>query len=211
MYVDLFLMLAQGDDNSQSGVQPMTAREVAERHEEKLLMLGPVLERLHSELLAPLIDIVFDRLIEANLLPPPPAAMHGQDLNVEFIGMLAQAQRAVGVSAVDRVIGTIGSIAQIQASSGMTPTALDKLDVDETIDMYADMLGVDPNLIVANDKVAIVRQQRAQAQQQAQQAQQAEQQSNTMKNLSQSDTSGQNALTDLGNQFSGYSIPTGVH
>jgi hypothetical protein len=51
-YVDLFLMLAQAEQ----GGQPITAREVAEKHEEKLLMLGPVLERLHNELLKPKID-----------------------------------------------------------------------------------------------------------------------------------------------------------
>lgn len=203
-YVDLFLMLAQADTSS----QPMTAREVAERHEEKLLMLGPVLERLHSELLMPLIDVTFDRLVEAKLLPPPPPEMHGMDLSVEFIGMLAQAQRAVGVTAVDRVIGTIGSIAQIQAASGLSVTALDKLDVDETVDMYADMLGIDPNLIISNDQVAIVRQQRAQAQAAAQKAAQAEQQSKTVKNLSDANANQPNGgMSDLMNQFSGYTIP----
>ena len=50
-YADLFLMLANATDTR------MTATEVAERHEEKLLMLGPVLERLHNELLDPLIDL----------------------------------------------------------------------------------------------------------------------------------------------------------
>ena len=44
-YEDLFLMLANTDRKQ------ITAREVAEKHEEKLLMLGPVLERLHTELL----------------------------------------------------------------------------------------------------------------------------------------------------------------
>lgn len=203
-YVDLFLMLAQADQSS----QPMTAREVAERHEEKLLMLGPVLERLHSELLMPLINVTFDRLVNARILPPPPPELHNMELSVEFIGMLAQAQRAVGVTAVDRVIGTIGSIAQIQAASGLSVTALDKLDVDETVDMYADMLGIDPNLIISNDQVALIRGQRAKAQQAAQQAAQAEQQSKTVKNLSDANSKQPNGgMSDLMNQFSGYTIP----
>jgi len=45
-YVDLFLMLANSDRRQ------ITAREIEERHEEKMLMLGPVLQRLNDELLA---------------------------------------------------------------------------------------------------------------------------------------------------------------
>jgi len=56
---DLFLMLA---NDTRSGI---TATEVAERHEEKLLMLGPVLENIHGEMLGPLVDITFNRLLRA--------------------------------------------------------------------------------------------------------------------------------------------------
>lgn len=204
-YVDLFLMLAQADTGRE-----MTAREIAERHEEKLLMLGPVLERLHNELLNPLIDVTFDQMIRAKIIPPPPQELHGQDLNVEFVSMLAQAQRAVGVTAVDRLIGTIGSIGALQANAGMSATVMDKLDVDQAVDAYSDMLGVDPNLIVADDKVAIIRQNRAQQQAAAQKAAAAPAAAMTAKTLSQADTSGKNGLTDLIDQFQGYSIPTGA-
>lgn len=203
-YVDLFLMLQQADTGRE-----MTAREIAERHEEKLLMLGPVLERLHNEFLNPLIDITFDRMIEAHILPPPPQELHNQDLNVQFVSMLAQAQRAVGVTAIDRLIGTIGSIAQLQVAAQQPATALDKLDVDRSVDAYSDMLGVDPDLIVADDKIAIIRGQRAQAQAALQKAATAPAQAQTAKTLSETDTSGKNALTDLTNQFSGYTIPVG--
>lgn len=200
-YADLFLMLAQADSSN------MTAREVAERHEEKLLMLGPVLERLHNEFLQPLIDITFDRMIESGIVPPPPPELHGVDLNVEFVSMLAQAQRAVGTQSVDRLLGTIGSIALMQANAGQAPTALDKLDADQTIDAYAEMLGTDPNLIVADDKVALIRQDRAQQQQLAQKAQAAQQMAETAQKLGNTPTDGKNALSDVMGQFSGYSVP----
>lgn len=195
-YTDLFLMISQSEE---SGGSPVTAREIAERHEEKLLMLGPVLERLHDELLGPKVDITFDRMIAAHIVPRPPMEMMGQPLNIEFISMLAQAQRAVGTGAIDRLLGTIGSMAQ------MKPDVLDKIDSDKVVDSYADMLGVDPDLIVGDDQVAIIRQQRSQVQaQQAQQAQMA-QAAQTAKTASQAKTgSDQNALTDAINQFSGY-------
>lgn len=194
-YADLFLMLA---NDNRSGI---TATEVAERHEEKLLMLGPVLERLHNELLSPLVDITFARLLEAGALPPPPKELQGMELNIEFVSTLAQAQRAVGVGAVDRLLGTVGSIAQLK------PEVLDKIDGDQIVDAYADMLGVDPNLIVADDKVALIREDRAKQQAQMQQMAMAQAATQTAAQASQIDTEGKNGLTDIMTQFQGYSSP----
>jgi len=191
-FSDMFLMLANAGPD-----QRMTATEVAERHEEKLLMLGPVLERLHNELLEPLIDLAFVHLVQAGTLPPAPPELSGVDLNVEFVSMLAQAQRAIGSNSVDRFLGTLGGVAQ------MKPEVLDKLDADELVDAYADMLGVDPKLIVASDKVAMIRDARARAEAAAAQTAQAQAQAATAKDLSQSNTSDQNALTDVVGMFSG--------
>lgn len=200
-YADLFLMLAQDTRSN------ITAREIAERHEEKLLMLGPVLERLHNEFLQPLIDVTFDEMVLAGIVPPPPDELHGVPLKVEFVSMLAQAQRAIGVQSVDRLIGTVGSIAIMQANAGVAVTALDKLNVDQTIDAYSEMLGVDPNLIVADDQVMIVRDNRAKQQAEAQRMAQAEQASAVAKNLAQAPTNEDNALAGVMGKFSGYSVP----
>ena len=197
-YADLFLMLANATDTR------MTATEVAERHEEKLLMLGPVLERLHNELLDPLIDITFTRMVEANLLPPPPPELQGMDLSIEFVSMLAQAQRAIGTNSVDRFVGNLGNVAQFK------PDVLDKFDSDEWADAYSDMLGVDPKMIVANDKVAIVRAQRAQAQQQAATMEQMSQSAITQKNLAAAKTTEPSALTNVIDMYSGYNTPNPV-
>ena len=195
-YKNLFMMLA---NDTRSGI---TAREVAEKHEEKLLMIGPVLERLHNELLKRKIDITFDEMIEAGIVPPAPPEMNGQELNVEFISMLAQAQRAIGTQAIDRYVLAMGTIAQFK------PGVLDKFDEDEWADKYSDMLGIDPTLIVADDKVAIVRQQRAEMQQKAAQQQQLAEGAKTAQTLSQTKTGGdQNALTDIISGYSGYGGP----
>lgn len=192
-YADLFLMLANATDTR------MTATEVAERHEEKLLMLGPVLERLHNELLDPLIDNTFNRMLEANLIPPAPDELQGMELSVEFVSMLAQAQRAIGTNSVDRYVNNLGMIAQ------MKPDILDKFDSDAWADGYADMLGVDPKLIVAGETVAKIRQQRAQAQQAMAQQEQANQAAENMAKLGRNDA--QN-MQDMMNQFSGYNSPS---
>jgi hypothetical protein len=150
-YADLFLMLATGDHTR------MTATEVAERHEEKLLALGPVLERLHNELLQPLIDITFDIMADAGLLPPAPEELEGQELTVEFVSILAQAQRAVGSNATDRFMGNVAAIAEIK------PDVIDKVNFDAWVDDYSEMLGIKTDLIVDNENVAALRKARAAA------------------------------------------------
>jgi len=191
-YADLFLMLAGSDNRN------MTATEVAERHEEKLLMLGPVLERMHNEILDPLIEMTFTRMVEAGIVPPPPDELQGMELNVEFVSMLAQAQRAIATNSVDRFVGNLGAIASFK------PDVLDKFDADHWADAYADMLGIDPDLIVPGDQVALIRQSRAEAAAQQAQAEQMATTAKAARDLAGADTSGQNALTDATAAFSGY-------
>ena len=193
-FADMFMML-----DSQTNPQ-MTATEVAERHEEKMLMIGPVLERLNNELLYPLVETTFTHMLEAGIIPPAPQEMAGLPLNVEFISVLAQAQRAIGTNSVDRFVGAMGGIAQ------MKPEVLDNFDPDKWADMYSDMLGVPPQLIVASDQVQMLRQSRAKAQAAQAQTAQMQQQSQTAKNLAQAPTGGgtSNALQDVMGQFSGY-------
>jgi hypothetical protein len=190
-YADLFLMLANQTDSR------MTATEVAERHEEKLLMLGPVLERLQNELLDPLIENTFQYIVDAGLMPPPPEEMQGHSLNVELVSMMAQAQRAVGTNSIDRFIGTVGSIAQFK------PEVLDTIDGDKTVQIYGDSLGIDPRILLPQDQVQALRQQRAQAQQKAQQAAMMSQSADTVQKLSQAKTNEPNALTALTNAAGG--------
>ena len=161
-------------------------------------MLGPVLERLQNELLDPLIEMTFNRMMAAGIVPPPPEELQGVEINVEFVSMLAQAQRAVATNGVDRFMGNIGMVAQLK------PEVLDNIDADKWAEVYSDMLGVDPELIVPSDKVALIRQDRAKmAQAQSQQAALA-QGAQTAKTLASADTGKQNALTDVMGMFSGY-------
>lgn len=191
-YADLFLMLANSTSPN------MTATEVAERHEEKLLMLGPVLERLQNELLDPLIELTFDEVMEAGIAPPPPEELQGGEINVQLVSILAQAQRAIGINGIDRFIGTVGSVAQAK------PEVLDLIDGDKLINIYADNLGVDPQIIRSEDDVAAIRQQRQQAQQQAIQTEQMNQAADTAQKLAAAKTTEPSALTGVMDALTGY-------
>lgn len=184
-FEDLFLMLA--NDNRSN----ITAREIAERHEEKLLMLGPVLERLQSELLNPLIDRVFGILFRNGYLPDPPEELQGVELRVEYVSIMAQAQKLVGTGAIERLASFAGNLA------GADPTVLDKIDTAQMIDEYGQAVSAPPRVIRSDEQVEEIRQQRAAREQAAQMAQSGQQAAQGAKLLSEADTGGDNALTRM--------------
>ena len=183
-YEDLFLMLANSDRRQ------ITAREIAEKHEEKLLMLGPVLERLHTELLDPLIDRTFSILQKGGVLPPPPPELEDGELNVEYVSVLAQAQRLAMTGSIDQLSGFAMSIAEVY------PDSRHKIDAAQMIDEYADSLGVPPAVIRGDDVVAAMQQQEQEAAQQQAQQEQMNQMAQMAKTASDTSTAEGNALGD---------------
>lgn len=185
-YEDLFLMLARSDERG--GLERPTAREVDERHEEKLLALGPVLERTNDELLDPLIDRVFGLMEAHGLVPDPPDELDGVRLKVEYVSILAQAQKLVGIVGQDRFFASVIPLAQAD------PGVLDKLDLLQGVDNYADMLGVDPRIVRSTEEAQQRAQQRAQAQQMAEAAQQADVMASATQKMGATPMNGDTAL-----------------
>lgn len=181
-YEDLFLMLANSDRRQ------ITAREVAEKHEEKLLMLGPVLERLHTELLDPLIDRTFNILQANGVLPEPPLELQNRELDVEYVSVLAQAQRLVNTGAIEQVSTFTGEV------SNVWPAARHKININQAIDDYADSLGVNPSIIRSDDEAEALQAAEEEAQRQAEMIAQGEQMINMAKTASDAKLSPDNML-----------------
>ncbi|HBZ8025369.1 TPA: phage tail protein [Klebsiella pneumoniae] len=186
-FVDLFMMLQNINTRS------MPVEAVIEMKEEKLLMLGPVLERLNDECLNPLIDRTFSIMARKNLLPQPPDVLQGMPLRIEYISVMAQAQKSIGLSSLSSTVGFIGQLAQAK------PEALDKLNVDQAIDAFAEMSGVSPTVIVPQEQVEQVREQRAQQQQQQQMVAMGMAAAQGAKTLSEAQTADPSVLTALSN------------
>jgi hypothetical protein len=184
-FEDLFLMLAQSDRRQ------ITAREIEERHEEKLLALGPVLEQLNQDLLDPLIDITFSIMLKRGEVPEAPPELEGVDLKVEYISIMAQAQKLAGLGGIERFAGFAGQIASVD------PGILDKIDADQMIDFYGDLTSIPPGIVRSDAEVEQLRAERQQAQAQAQKAQEAALQAQTAKTLSETDVEGENGLTAI--------------
>lgn len=168
-YKDLFLMLDQYDQGR------MTATEVYERKAEKMLMLGPVVERQIDELLRPLVEICVTRVLKENpmLLENAPESIQNSEIKIEFVSILALAQRATGASNLERILGMVAQVAQVN------PNVLDKFDTDSFLDEYADIIGASPKIFVDQKKVEQTRANRAEQQQFSQQQALMQQQANT--------------------------------
>jgi hypothetical protein len=184
-FEDLMLMLTLSDRRE------MTAREVEEKHEEKLLVLGPVLERLNQDVLDPTIDRTFNIMLRRGLIPDPPQVLQGQKLQVEYISILAQAQKMVGLAGLERFASNVTQIATIQ------PEMMDVVDTDEMAREMADMSGIPPKLLRSVERVEEIRTGRAKAQQAAQAAQNIRSAGAGIKALSGANLEGNNALTAM--------------
>lgn len=149
-FADVFLML------SAQNFAHMTATEVAERHQEKMLVLGPVLERLKNELLDPLIERTFAIMDRRGVIPLPPKEIEGKNMKIQYISMIAQAQKQSGMAALQQGISFTSALAQAQ------PEVLDKINFDAALEEGLNMLGVSPQVLRSAQDTEKIRQERTQ-------------------------------------------------
>lgn len=181
---DLILMVSQ-----QESTQPVTAAEINAKQQEKLLALGPVLERFHNEALDPVIVTTLDIMERGGLLPPRPEVLRGASLKISYVSVLAQAQRATDTASIEQFMRFIGS------QAALSPDVMDVVDTDAAAEEYGDLIGINPQILRTPDQVAQIRQQKQYAAQQQAAAEQAQQLAAGAKNLSQTDLGGgMNAL-----------------
>ena len=151
----------------QQGPQ-MTATEVIQRNEEKMRLLGPVLGRLQSELLKPLIDRVFAVLLRNNMLPQAPEFLSGRDVEIEYVSPLAKAQKSTELQSIMRAIEILGSL------SNVAPV-FDHINMDKLVRHLASIVGVPQKILKPQNQINAEREQAQQEQTQMQQMQQLQQ------------------------------------
>jgi len=148
-----------------SGQSTMTATEVMQRQEERMRVIGPVLGRLMSEMLRPLIDRIFALMLRANMLAPPPEILQGRDVDIEYVSPLAKAQKSSSVNNTMRALEMLMPLAE------SLPVG-DHIDPDGLVRHITDALGVPKTTLRSSREIAEMREQRAAAEQQQAQRQQ---------------------------------------
>ena len=187
-YNDLFYALINKDKS-------MSATEAQGIQQEKLTMLGSVVERLQTEFLKNLVETAFQIAYQDGWFGEPPQSLVGKNMRVEYSSLLAMTQDINDLSLVERYLRFVASVA------GINPSAARKPDILAMCDFYAKRLGIDQSLNTPND---VVRQQEAEMAQMQQQAQQAQiQQDNLVaqakaaKDMAQAETNAGAALEEM--------------
>lgn len=175
---DLFLMFQQLE------AEPRSATAIDARREEKMVMLGPVFERFQTEALDKIIDRVFGMMDRAGILPEAPQEIENRHMQVEYVSMLAAAQRAVETAGIERLFGFVGNIA------ALVPDAVLKLDIDYSTEKYSSLLNNDPRLLKPQEEVEKKKAESAKQQQLAYQTEMGLGAAKAGKTLSETDVGG---------------------
>lgn len=113
-----------------------SATEIDARKEEKLVLLGPVLERFENEALDPAINRVFAIMLRMGLLPEAPEEIKDADIEIQYVSILSTAQRAVAAIPTERWMSFVGNLAAVK------PDVLNIPNFEEVIRTYGSDLGV---------------------------------------------------------------------
>ena len=148
--------------------QNKTATQVMQETEEKMRLLGPVLGRLQSELLQPLITRCFNLLFKNNKFAQAPEIIGDQDIEIEYVSPLAKAQKTQELSSIMRGIEIFGSLQNVAP-------VFDYLDIDGLVDHVKDVLGLPAKVMRSAAQVQQIQQDKQQQEMEQAQLQQAQQ------------------------------------
>ena len=181
-YKDLFLLITDRPE--------MTATEVVERSQEKLILIGPTIERNEFDVLDVILEWVFHTMMQFGAIPPPPPELMGQRLKFDYISMLAQAQKMVGLQSMRMYKNEAMEIATVE------PGTLLKTNWDAYLQELANRLALSPEITRPDDEVMMLRQIEQQQNQMMQEIAMLKEQAGIAKTVADTDTSQKNLLTD---------------
>ena len=171
---DLFLLITDRPE--------MTATEVVERSQEKLIMLGPVTERQVPDVLEPMLSRTFNIMNRFKMIPPPPPELDNQPIKVDYISLLAQAQKMIGLQGLRSYVDMATAVETLKASS---PDGAVKTNSDFILDEYASGLALAPQVTRPDGQAGQIRQLTQRMQQMQQEMEMLKQGSEAVKNIAQ--------------------------
>lgn len=182
---DLFNMISQLDT-------VRSATEIDARREEKLVLLGSVLERFENEALDPAINRIFAIMHRRGELPDPPEQIQDAEIQIQYVSILSTAQRALAVAPMERWLQVVAQSASIYPDALLIPKW------NELLRDYGQSVGVNAKNIHTLEELAELKQAKDQAAQAAQMAAAAPDLAKGAQALSQTDVGGGgNALQAL--------------
>ena len=164
-YVDIFRMQKENKE--------MTAMEVQIRNEEQMRMMAPMVGRIETEFLNPLINIVYKTLIKYNRLVEIKQLLSTDtntnkrlsEINPNYISPLTRAQKSSSINAIEHVLGFF----QRSGITNFAPNIYDNINWDECFKLFFELRGAPISILKTEQEVLQTRQQRQMQQMQQQQ------------------------------------------
>lgn len=178
----------------------ITATAINALLQEARLIIGSGPVNVQKDLLELVVDLLFEFMNNQGRITAPPEELpEGTELKVEFLGVLAQAQKSIKLGGIRGFYTDVGEIASLSGD----PTVWDKVNKNQMIDELAEGAGIDQRMVVSDEEVFAIQQDRAIAEQQAAAAEQAQQLAAAGKDLSETELGGDTALSAIGEQLEG--------
>ncbi len=173
--------------STQDKVQSATHTDAV--REERLIHLGPVYQRFEGEVLDPTLQRIYGIMLDQDLLPEPPEELDGARIDVQYVSVLSDAQRAVGSVSIERFLAFAGEVAGVYPETRNVPNA------EELLRQYGEQIGIKAAGLNSRETTAELNTAEAEAQQAQQTAELGATVAQGAKNLSDTDVGGgQNAL-----------------
>lgn len=146
------------DQLQMAGNADMTATEVLQRTEERMRLLGPIMGRMQSELLGPIITRVFGIMARNGEFPDQPEELDGHEFVVDYVSPIALAQKGQKVQRALSMLEIAGRVAQ------HSPEVMARFDGANFLPWVANEMGTDPELILNDEEFEKKQQQTQMAQ-----------------------------------------------
>ncbi len=185
-YNDLFAMILS---TAQRG---RTATEVNELKEEKMVLLSPLLEQIHTSL-KQILFWIYDEEIKTGILEPLNKNDSNAQFQIEFVSTLAQAQKVANISSMERFTTFVSNIA-----NSIDPILKQKLNAEKIIEDYATFANISPSQLVSKTEMDKIRKETLKTQNQQTQMQIAKEGSQIVQNMGGVDSFGSDLLARFG-------------
>lgn len=133
----------------------MTATEVLQRTEERMRLMSPMIGRIQSEFLGPMIERVFNIMLRQHRFRPAPRMLQGRNLKIRYVSPVVKAQKMTQATMLERFFQSIAPFAQVN------PEMLDRLDGDGIINWFAELYDAPTKILNSDEKVKQYREARA--------------------------------------------------
>ncbi len=185
-YNDLFAMILS------TATRGRTATEVNELKEEKMVLLSPLLEQIHSAL-REILNWIYEEEIRVGILEPLKEKYRNSNFQIEFVSSLAQAQKVINISSIERFTTFVSNIA-----NSIDPVLKSKLNTENIIEDYANYANINPNHLVSKNEMDKLRQEINTQTQQQTQMEALKQGSQIIQNMGGIDSYGSDLLARFG-------------